>query len=177
MSGTASEVGYRVVSGVAIGAGGVIGPAYCFEQWPERSWERELQYDCGSSCSAKSIGGEVAITTTASPIHAWGWSRDWWKSKVNSVPLDFWGATESYILVGRLGPDSLLYHPTLEEVSGQRVGRVGALFQHVPEDEDGGVGVVTSNSQASESSVVWGLEGSPEVTIRWLWCRGWKALA
>ena len=37
--------------------------------------------------------------------------------------------------VVRLGPDGLLYHPALEEVSGQGIG---AFFQHASKDEGGG---------------------------------------
>ena len=59
-------------------------------------------------------------------------------------------------LFGSLGQDGLLYHPALEEVSGQGVG---ALFQHAPKDEREGVGVVTPYSHASESAVVRGLDG------------------
>ena len=44
----------------------------------------------------------------------------------------------------------------------------GTLFQHAHEDEGGGVGIATSNSQASESVVVWVLEGSSEgARVRW----------
>ena len=67
---------------------------WSLEQWPERSWERALLYDRGSSCSAWSIGGASHKT-----------------------------------IFGCLGLDGLLYHPALEEVSGQGVS---ALFQHAP---------------------------------------------
>ena len=55
-------------------------------------------------------------------------------------------------LVGCLGPDGLLYHPAPEEASGKGVS---ALFQLAPEGEGGGgIGVITSDSQASECAVV-----------------------
>ena len=38
-------------------------------------------------------------------------------------------------LVGRLGPDGLLYHPDPEEACGQGVS---AFLKHAPEDEGGG---------------------------------------
>ena len=53
--------------------------------------------------------------------------------------------------VGLVGPDGLLYHTASEKASGQRVG---ALYQHAPEDEGGGVWAVTSDSQDSEGAVV-----------------------
>ena len=98
------------------------------------------------------------------------WATDWSVelqsgqvgSSVNwrSIPLQLAGSIGGgghKHFVECLGPDGFPYHQASEESSGQGIG---ALFQQAPED-GGGFGVVTSDSQTSESAVVWGLEGRP----------------
>ena len=93
MSGTAEEVGHRVVGGGAVGTGGVIGPAYGVAVGLEHKAMAGTELgegaadDRGSSCSAGSIGGE---------------------------------GTHKY-LVGRMGPDGLFYHLSPEKASGKGV--------------------------------------------------------
>ena len=134
MSGTAEEVGHRVVGGVALGAGGVIGPAY--------------GVTVGLEPRALVAGKELGDGSVVGPCkQLFGW--------VN------WRGSGHEHLVGCLRPNALLNYPASEEASG--LYYLGALFQPTAKDEGGGVEVVTSNSQASENAMVRGLESSPEV--------------
>ena len=123
MSGTAEEVGHRVVGGAAIGTG-YIGPAY----------RVAVGLKPGTMAGTELGEGRCGMTVVA---------------VVRLGQLE--GGSHKH-LVGRLGPDGLLYHTAPEEASGHGVS---TLFQHAHEDESkGGVGAVTSDSQASEWAVV-----------------------
>ena len=83
MCGADREVGHRVVGGAIIGAGWVIGPAYEVAVGPETRARTELGED----------------TTVGPGQQLFGW--------VN------WRGIGHEHIVGRLGPDDLLYHQAL----------------------------------------------------------------